>query len=213
MPSKRFSVLVGSVLLVVVFGFLLGYALGPLGFGSGGQIAKNKSGAFEKQGHGDSPVPAPESESVDSNGFLEQEEWAFYKPREGAPLYHRTFYTRCGHFTEEAGLVSAEMATKTLGQLGEEYSDWRVFPADFGGVSLERVINDFCMEDRVFRHIGLKDGYVAIFHGRPRSDAVLKTLTDIAAKDLYPADRKRLEAGIVAVGDVEIEKVLEGLID
>lgn len=214
MPSKRIFVLIGSLMIVIVAGFLAGYALGPVGFRSHSQGPQSDIGdGRPSENKSDEVVPGPSPGMIDADGPLAGGNWTSWRPKAGAPLLKRTFYTRCGHSEEDQDLVSAETAEKTLTELAIDYPEYRVYPGPGEGITLEKVVKDFCPDDRTFRHIGLKDGYVAVFYGRPKENAVLKSITDIAAKDLYPADRKRLEAGIVAVGDADLERILEGLTD
>ncbi|HHY37715.1 MAG TPA: hypothetical protein GX507_02165 [Clostridia bacterium] len=214
MPSKRTFMLIGSLLIVIVAGFLAGYALGPVGLGGHNPGPERKMGDPFPPGKGSGETfPQPLPGMIDANGLYPAEDWASYKPKAGAPVLRRIFYTRCGHSEEDQDLVSNDMAKKTLRELALDYPEHRIYPGPGDGLTIEKVVNDFCPDDRTFRHIGLKDGYVAVFYGRPKENAVLKSMTDIAAKDLYPADRKRLEAGIVAVGDADLERILEGLTD
>lgn len=214
MPSKRTLILIGSLLIVIVGGFLAGYALGPVGYQGRNFSPGRGMGDISSPGNGNGEtLPQPLPGTMNTNGLYAPEDWAAYKPRAGAPLLKRTFYTRCGHTEEDQDLVPSEMAKKTLRELALGYPEYGIYPGPGDGLTLEKVVNDFCPDDRTFRHIGLKDGYVAVFYGRPKENAVLKSMTNIAAKDLYPADRTRLEAGIVAVGDTDLERILEGLTD
>lgn len=125
----------------------------------------------------------------------------------------KTSWPACGEEdvrTLEAGAVLAGL------HRGEVLSRFPGFQAEVfrpGQVVLRRVQEGPCPDDVVWRTIGLRDGRVVVFAGRPeRPGAVLKD-TGILVDRLLPADREKLGRGIAVRGEDGVWQVLEGLAD
>lgn len=126
---------------------------------------------------------------------------------------YRLIYAECGHEQITEGLAPAELIGLDREDLERMQWKWRVTGFEPGYVTLTRIQEGLCPEDETFRWIGIVDGYIAVFYGKPRPDAHLKERTNIKASTLYPEDRLRLERGVWVKGDQEVEAVLEGLLD
>lgn len=183
-----------AVASVIVVGFALGY-LGTYRFMKGGDLL---------------PVPpAPHTipEAVPGgtgNGFYVDS---------STMITYRIIYKECGHEQITEGPAPAELLG--LGREDLERMEWKWTVSGFepGHVTLARIQEGLCPEDETYRWIGIMDGYIAVFYGKPRPDAHLKERTNIRASTLYQEDRVRLERGVWVKGDREVEAVLEGLLD
>jgi hypothetical protein len=59
--------------------------------------------------------------------------------------------------------------------------------------------------------IGIKDGYVAVFYGKPGPKAIVKEVTTIAVNKIMPQDVEELRRGMVVQSREELLRTLEGM--
>ncbi len=120
-------------------------------------------------------------------------------------------FNECGH--EE--LIKKELISISFGlsveELEERYPDWTLREFSQNTAVFFRTQDGFCQEDMIYKHISIKDGYVTVFYGRPRTDAIVVKTTKINAKYLPTDEIKNLENGIVITDDAELLLILEGL--
>lgn len=122
-----------------------------------------------------------------------------------------TRYRQCGHEETVVRVFRTPMPTLDRETLSALFPEWSVVSLDAEGAELFREEDGLCPEDATYRHLRVKDGYVAVYYGKPRPDAPLKEVTDVPAAWLLPEDIRRLETGLVLEGDAEVRKYLEGL--
>ena len=126
---------------------------------------------------------------------------------------YRSHYSECGHSVMEIGIAPPEIIGLTREDLEAMDWEWQVQGLGPGYLHLTRLLEGLCPEDQEYRWIGIVDGYVTVFYGKPRPDPHLKERTRIQAASLYEDDRKRLESGVWVKGDQGVREVLEGLTD
>lgn len=128
-------------------------------------------------------------------------------------LIFSTVYEGCGCVLEEARTAGHEYAGIPRDELEACFPGWRL--QDFGPLEVIffRLEEGLCPDMQTFRTIGLHNGGVAVFLGRPSTGLLLHRLTGIPASVLSSGDHERLEAGIVVKGDEAVERHLEGLRD
>jgi len=133
-------------------------------------------------------------------------------------IVFRTYFEACGH-TEERH-VASWMAAADARELRRLYPGWHAVSGggeagEAGGTGgalvLERREDGYCTDDTYYRHLGIRDGRVAVFWGKPGPGARLKEVTAIKVSDLLAEDRQRLEKGIALLGDDAVSRSLEGL--
>lgn len=120
-------------------------------------------------------------------------------------------YPACGEEevrTVEAGAVLAGLHR---GELLSRFPGYEAEVFRAGQVVLRRVQDGPCPDSVSYRTIGLRDGRVVVFAGRPESPGRLLHDTGILVDNLLPADREKLSRGIVVRGEAEVWRVLEGL--
>lgn len=132
---------------------------------------------------------------------------------EQCEVYYRVYYTICGHtvlqprvqgVSDIIGFNRTQLEQYFLGYTIEEFSEERLV--------LSCYIEEPCRECQNYAFIGVKDGKVAVFYGRPRPDAAVKKLTEIEVSKLPKEVQAELQKGIeVNNNDLEINAVLEGL--
>ncbi len=128
-------------------------------------------------------------------------------------VVRRFYYPSCGQekVAEEragfrlAGLGREELASRFPGWTLEEFSPHRVV--------LRRVEEGPCPgeEDGEAFFVGVEDGYVVVFRGRPGKGGEVFWRTRIPVGDLLPEDAEKLQRGVGFRSEVEVWRFLEGL--
>lgn len=123
----------------------------------------------------------------------------------------KTFYPACGEEEVRSLEAGAALAGLRREEVLTRYPGYQVEVFRPGQVILRRTQAGPCPDEVVYRTIGVLDGHVVVFAGRPgRTGAVLQD-TGIPVERLLPADREKLEQGIPVRGEAEVWRVLEGL--
>ncbi|HHY98159.1 MAG TPA: hypothetical protein GX509_05425 [Firmicutes bacterium] len=117
----------------------------------------------------------------------------------------------CGHEEVESRDAPPEMIGLDREGLKTECKDWNIVEFSPGRVILESHRPGMSPKCRRTMHVGVKDGFVAVFYGTPAARCQVKSITQIPVSGLPPAEREDLEKGIVVSGEEELLKLLEGL--
>jgi|GEM_PF-2106097 len=195
--SMPWMPLIGAALVIAVLfatGFMLGVGLGLIP--GGPSAAPDPLGPTPGGGH--STAPVAETPLVTS---------------ELTSLEFTITYSQCGCSARESRLAGVELAGLTAEQLAASYPEYAVQEFRADRVSLYRIDPGMCPEMTTYRTLGIRDGRVAVFFGRPGTGLIIQRLTTIEIEGLTAADRERLAAGIVLTGDASVERLLEGLTD
>jgi hypothetical protein len=191
--------LVGVALVIIILfaaGFMVGVGLGLIPGGPGVST------------HPPSPVgPGPDSTANPASPGLP------VVTSERTSLEFIETYTECGCATRDSRLAGVELAGMTAEDLALVFPGYAVqsFAAD--QAVLFKLTPGMCPDMTVYRTLGVRDGRVAVFYGRPGTGLMLQRLTTIEVIGLPAADRERLATGIVLPGDSAVERFLEGLSD
>jgi hypothetical protein len=162
-------------------------------------------------------APVRQAEPPEAPGQTGQAPSAASEPAvvitERTTLSFLTSYAACGCSVRESRVAGIELAGRDAGSFGHEFAGYTVqsFAAD--SVSLFRLLPGYCPDMMTFRTLGIKDGRVAVYLGRPGTGLLIARVTGIEAKDLPARDQEKLAAGIVLTGDAAVEGFLEGLTD
>ncbi len=185
------AVAVTAVLGLFVAGFYTGTALGLLR----GPAARPQGEAKPQGEGGQAAILGPPAIS------------------DRTPLEFTTTYAECGCTVRETRLAGMEMAGLTEPELAAMFPGWTLQSFGETGASFYQLVPGLCPEMRNYRTLGVHEGRVAVFLGRPGTGLLLQRLTGVAVLSLPPADRERLANGIVLEGDAAVERFLEGLPD
>lgn len=125
-----------------------------------------------------------------------------------AKLIFQTYYEECGHLVTEEKPLRENFIGMNKSTIQREYPDWTVITFQEDKVVLKKIQEGLCPEHYF---IGIKDGYVALFKGKPGyPDAELIEKTDVSVNSLRETDRLMLEKGIEVYGKDQLKKVREG---
>ncbi|MDQ7793911.1 MAG: BofC C-terminal domain-containing protein [bacterium] len=129
--------------------------------------------------------------------------------REDAVIIWRIEYQGCGTI-EEFPSPAAGMAGWSRDRLAAAMPAWRLEDFSPTGALFTRNTPGLCPDMQLYRTVGLHEGRVAVYYGRP-PHLMLKEVTAIHATSLSEKDRRQLEDGIVVRGDEAVLRLLEGL--
>lgn len=125
-----------------------------------------------------------------------------------AKLIFKTYYEECGHLIEEEKPLLEDLIGANRKKIEEKYPKWTIISFEKDLVELKKVEEGLCPEHYF---IGIKDGYVTLFQGKPgTSNAKIIEKTDVSVDSLRQTDKLLLEKGIEVYGREQLKKVREG---
>lgn len=119
----------------------------------------------------------------------------------------KTYFTLCGHMLDKEPENRKELVNLTEEQLKAKYMDWTVKEFSPQQVILTREIQTFCPRHYI---IGVKDGFIAIYVYNSEGKKELYEETETSISTLTPEDQAKLEYGIIANSEDELQEKLEG---
>lgn len=96
-------------------------------------------------------------------------------------------------------------------QVQKVYQGWTIDKFDNLEVEMTLKVDSYCREHANNMFIGVKDGYVAVFYGKPGPKAIVKEVTKIAVNKLHPQDVDELKRGMIVQSREELLRTLEGM--
>jgi len=96
-------------------------------------------------------------------------------------------------------------------QIQHVYSGWSIDKFDSGEIVLTLKVDGYCPEHANNMFLGIQDGYVAVFRGKPGPRAILKEVTGISVANLAKDDVDELGKGLTVNSREELLRVLEGM--
>lgn len=126
-------------------------------------------------------------------------------------LVQRIIYTKCN----DEEVTHTKPADNLIGlnyqQVQKVYVGWNIDKFDTEEVVLTLKSDGFCREHANNMFIGVKDGYVAVYYGKPGTKAILKEVTALSASKITPQDLAELEQGVVVETREQLLRTLEGM--
>lgn len=129
----------------------------------------------------------------------------------GTLFVFRSLYPACGEELARSLAAGVDLAGIERGELAERFPGWHVESFRPAQVILSRVHDGPCPDGVMYRTLGIRDGRVAVFSGRPDNRGALLRDTGIRVDRLLPADMDKLRRGIAVRGEAGVWQVLEGL--
>ena len=126
-------------------------------------------------------------------------------------LVQKIVYLKC----KDEEVLRSKPAENLIGlnyyQIHKIYQGWTIDMFDNLDVTMTLKVDSFCREHANNMFIGVKDGYVAVFYGRPGPKAIVKETTKISVSKLHPQDVEELKRGMVVQSREELLQTLEGM--
>lgn len=96
-------------------------------------------------------------------------------------------------------------------QVQKVYSGWAIDKFDVAEVGMTLKVDSYCREHANHMFLGVKDGYIAIYYGKPGTRAIVKEVTNIPVNKLMPQDLEELRRGLEVQSREELLRTLEGM--
>lgn len=126
-------------------------------------------------------------------------------------LKYKTVYKKCGHIEENVYKASIDMIGLDYEDVNNRFAGWvieKFNPEEIILVSEVEGLDKQCLENS---YIGVKDGFVTVFYGKPREGIVVKRQTSINVSKLPSSEVDDLNQGIIITSEQEMFEILEGL--
>lgn len=199
-PGRRQSLIVAMVLIVA------------LGLGAGYTVQSLRL-RLREQARREPSVPG-EVRAAGSNGGVVQASVPVVTP--ATRLVVRTTYLKCDKTVEENIAPEEALVGLSIEGLRRFRPEWTVIDFTPERVLVRAIKDEWCpgmdpAEMERYRTIGMRDGKVTIFWGKPSPDQPVKEVTTFPSDGLPPEERRLLEQGYVVDGDEAVAQYLEGL--
>lgn len=120
-------------------------------------------------------------------------------------------YLKCGDDETFLSKPADNLVGLTAAQVQKVYTGWTMDKFDTQEVVLSLKIDSYCREHANNTFIGVKDGYVTVYSGRPGPRAIVKEITKIPVQQLTSEDVEELKRGMVVKSREELLRTLEGM--
>jgi hypothetical protein len=120
-------------------------------------------------------------------------------------------YLKCGDEETFHSKPADNLVGLTAAQVQKVYTGWTMDKFDTQEVALSLKVDSYCREHANNMFIGVKDGYVAVFAGRPGPRAIVREITKIPIQQLTAEDIEELKRGMVVKSREELLRTLEGM--
>jgi len=152
--------------------------------------------------HRDVPNPRFDTEVVKNNQI---------KVTADTDLVHKVIYLQCGDEEVFRTKPASNLIGLNLSQVQGVYVGWTIDKFDSQVVELSRKVDSYCPEHANNLFIGIKDGMVAVFYGKPGSKAIVKEVTNIPVTRLSSEDAVEIGQGLPVRSQAELLRTLEGM--
>lgn len=126
-------------------------------------------------------------------------------------ITQRIIYLKCN----EEEVITTKPAEHIIGlnyqEIQEIYAGWTIDKFDKLEVEMTLKVDSFCREHANNMFLSIKDGYVAVYYGKPGAKAILKEVTNISVSHIMPQDIEELKRGLAVQSREELLRTLEGM--
>lgn len=126
-------------------------------------------------------------------------------------LVQKIIYLKCN----EEEVFRTKPASNLIGlnyqQVQKVYSGWTIDKFDLSEVEMTLKVDSYCREHANHMFLGIKDGYIAIYYGKPGPKAIVKEVTSIQVNKLMPQDVDELKRGLEVQSREDLLRTLEGM--
>ncbi|SHI35726.1 BofC C-terminal domain-containing protein [Propionispora hippei] len=126
-------------------------------------------------------------------------------------LVQHILYTKCNDEEVLQTKAPDTVAGFTLAQVQQVYPGWTINKFDTAEVDMTLKVDSYCREHANNMFLGIKDGHVAVFYGKPGPKAIVKEVTAIPVNRLMEQDLTELRQGLVVNSKEEMLRTIEGL--
>lgn len=117
-----------------------------------------------------------------------------------------TLYKICNHEIRQTEAIPVELVNKEEKDIQQYYKDWEIKKYSPTEVALYREKDEYCDKHYVLRE---NNGVIAIYKIDDNNKETLRENTQIQTKYLPEIDLIKLKSGIYAIGEEELNSILE----
>lgn len=117
-----------------------------------------------------------------------------------------TLYKICNHEIRQTEVIPVELVNKEEKDIQQYYKDWEIKKYSPTEVVLYREKDEYCDKHYVLRE---NNGVIAIYKKDDNNKETLRENTQIQTKYLPEIDLIKLKSGIYAIGEEELNSILE----
>jgi hypothetical protein len=133
------------------------------------------------------------------------------KVNAGTDIVQKILYLKCG----DEEVFRTKPAERLMGlsydQVQKVYAGWLLEKFDTNEVVMSLRVNSLCREHTNNMFVGVHNGFIAVYYGKPGSKSVLKEVTSIPTTQLTEQDLAELQRGLVVHSKEELLKTIEGM--
>lgn len=126
-------------------------------------------------------------------------------------LIQKIIYLKCNDEEVFRTKPADSLIGLNLNQVQKVYAGWTIEKFDTKEVVLSLKVDSYCREHANNMFIGVKDGFVAVYYGKPGPRAIIRETTRIPLTNLSPEDQDELRHGMVVQSREEVLRTLEGM--
>lgn len=126
-------------------------------------------------------------------------------------LVQKIIYAKCNDEEVFRTKPADNLVGLNMQQFQKVYSGWTIHKFDTMELEMSLKVDSYCREHANNMFIGIKDGNVAVFYGKPGPKAILKEVTKIPVSKLVQEDLDELRRGMVVQSREELLRTLEGM--
>ena len=126
-------------------------------------------------------------------------------------LVQKIIYLKCDDEEVLRIKPTEKLVGLTVYQLQNVYQGWVFDKFNRDEVQMTLKIDGFCREHANNMFIGIQDGRVAVFYGKPNSKRIVKEITNIQVNKLMEQDVEELQQGLVVNSTEDLLRTLEGM--
>jgi len=126
-------------------------------------------------------------------------------------LVQKIIYLKCNDEEVLRTKPTEKLVGLTIYQLQNVYQGWVFEKFDTDEVDMTLKIDGYCREHANNMFIGIQDGRVAVFYGKPDSKRIVKEVTSIEVNKLMVQDVEELQHGLIVSSTEELLRTLEGM--
>lgn len=126
-------------------------------------------------------------------------------------LVQKIIYAKCNDEEVFRTKPADNLVGLNMQQFQKVYSGWTIHKFDTMELEMSLKVDSYCREHANNMFIGIKDGNVAVFYGKPGPKAILKEVTKIPVSKLVQEDLDELRRGMIVQSREELLRTLEGM--
>ena len=126
-------------------------------------------------------------------------------------LLQKIVYLKCNDEEVFRTKPAANLVGLNFQQVQRVYSGWTIDKFDVNEVEMTLKVDSYCREHANHMFLGIKDGHIAIYYGKPGPKAIVKEVTNIPINRLMPQDVEELRRGLEVQSREELLRTLEGM--